>query len=205
MQHVDAVRAHYDGRAPRYDENPMHRGIAAEVAGLAAEVAGLAEEALGASASSPVALDVGTGTGLVLRSLPAHLRRIGVDLSPGMLAQAHAADPGLVLARADAVRLPLADASVDVVTCVTVLHLLPDAAAALTEWARVLRPGGAAITATFVAAGAPIHDPGFLRRHEDFRTADQVAALAARTGLRLTASHTSRHDRDTLLVCRLAR
>lgn len=189
-----AVADHYDDRAPTYYASAMHRGIAAEVASLAA-----------ASAPGGRVLDVGTGTALVLRGLSAEHERIGVDLSPWMLARGRAADPGLLLLRADAVRLPLPAASIDVVTCVTVLHLLPDAVAAMAEWRRVLRPGGVAITATFVASGAPGPAQDFPRDHESFRSPEQVGAHAARAGLRLTASHTSRHDLDTLLVCRAER
>lgn len=189
-----AVRRHYDDRAPTYDDNPMHRGIAAEIAGLAAD-----------ASPGGVVLDVGTGTALVLRALPTGGRRVGIDLSPGMLARARAADPTLLLARADATRLPLPDGSVDVVTCVTVLHLLPDPAAALAEWRRVLRPGGVAFTATFVAAGTPGPRQDFPRDHDSFRTPELLGARAEAAGLRLTASHRSDHGLDMLLVCRLER
>lgn len=189
-----AVRRHYDDRAPTYDENVMHRGIAAEVGALA-----------GDTAPGGTVLDIGTGTALVLRAVPTTSRRLGVDLSPGMLTRARAADPTLLLTRADAARLPLPDSCVDVVTCVTVLHLLPDPTAAMAEWRRVLRPGGTAFTATFVTSGAPGPAQDFPRDHDSFRSRAQVGAHAGDAGLRLAASHTSRHDLDTLLVCRLER
>jgi SAM-dependent methyltransferase len=44
--------------------------------------------------------------------------------------------------RADAQQLPLRDATVDAVTSVAVLQLIPEPATALAEMARVLRPGG---------------------------------------------------------------
>ncbi len=69
---------------------------------------------------------------------------LGVDLSGGMLGRARAAGAWPLL-QADATRLPLAAGSVDIVVSRGVLHHLPDVPAALAEWRRVLRPGGAVV------------------------------------------------------------
>ena len=92
-------------------------------------------------------LDAGCGTGY----LAAGLRRArpdvpvaGCDLSAGMLGAARAAG-GWPLVQADAARLPFADGAFDVVVARGVLHHLPDVAAALREWRRVLAAGGAVV------------------------------------------------------------
>jgi SAM-dependent methyltransferase len=64
---------------------------------------------------------------------------VGVDLSGGQLRHAHGRLP---VARADATRLPVADASVPVVVCMCAHTDLPDYAGVLAEVHRVLRPGG---------------------------------------------------------------
>jgi SAM-dependent methyltransferase len=66
---------------------------------------------------------------------------LGVDASPGELAVA--AERGArPLVRADAARLPLPDASVDLVVCSMALQVLTPLPAVLAELARVLRPSG---------------------------------------------------------------
>ena len=94
------------------------------------------------------ALDVGSGPGNVTASLaraagPDGLA-LGVDISEPMLARAVRAESGpqVGFIRADAQRLPLRDNTVDAITSLAVLQLIPDPAAALAEMARVLRPGG---------------------------------------------------------------
>jgi arsenite methyltransferase len=94
------------------------------------------------------ALDVGSGPGNVTASLaraagPGGLA-LGVDISEPMLARAVRAESGpqVGFIRADAQRLPLRDDTVDAITSLAVLQLIPDPAAALAEMARVLRPGG---------------------------------------------------------------
>jgi SAM-dependent methyltransferase len=72
---------------------------------------------------------------------------VGVDLSRRQLQHARRIDEEtgvrVPTALADARRLPFADAAFDVVcSAFGALPFLPDAAAALAEWARVLRPGG---------------------------------------------------------------
>ena len=95
-----------------------------------------------------IALDVGSGPGPVTAALanatgPDGLA-LGVDISEPMLARAvrAAAGPQVGFLRADAQRLPLRDQTVDAAVSIAVLQLIPDPAAALSEIARVLRPGG---------------------------------------------------------------
>jgi arsenite methyltransferase len=95
-----------------------------------------------------VALDVGAGPGSITTSL-AHAAgpdglALGVDISEPMLARAvrAAAGPQVGFLRADAQRLPFRDETVDVAVSIAVLQLIPDPAAALSEIARVLKPGG---------------------------------------------------------------
>jgi ubiquinone/menaquinone biosynthesis C-methylase UbiE len=93
-------------------------------------------------------LDVGAGPGSITTSL-AHAAGVdglalGVDISEPMLARAvrAAAGPQVGFLRADAQRLPLRDETVDAAVSIAVLQLIPDPAAALSEIARVLKPGG---------------------------------------------------------------
>jgi SAM-dependent methyltransferase len=95
-----------------------------------------------------VALDVGAGPGSITTSL-AHAAgpeglALGVDISEPMLARAvrAAAGPQVGFLRADAQRLPFRDETVDAAVSIAVLQLIPDPAAALSEIARVLKPGG---------------------------------------------------------------
>lgn len=202
---VDAVRRRFDGRAATYDESAMHRDLAVAVAEFVDVAPGAA------------VLDVATGTGLVLRALTAQggvrpLRTAGVDVSPGMVEVARRHLPDATLVVADARRLPFPDASFDLVTCVTGLHLIPDTPVVLAQWARVLRLGGVAVTATFAAFDASRHHrehtgpapAPYPLRHDEFRTPEGLAAAAAPHGFRLRRSTTWSDGFDTLLVAELA-
>jgi ubiquinone/menaquinone biosynthesis C-methylase UbiE len=95
-------------------------------------------------------LDVGCGTGRTLHQLAAALPGqafSGVDLSPYYLERARellARVPEVTLLAEKAEKLPFRDAWFDVVTSTYLLHELPRRARreALSEMARVLRPGG---------------------------------------------------------------
>ena len=93
-------------------------------------------------------LDVGTGTGAVLRrlaALPAYPSAvIGVDRSRAMLGHVPPLPDGWKTELADARALPYRDASFDVVTAAYLLHVLSesDRASVLSEVHRVLRPYG---------------------------------------------------------------
>lgn len=88
-------------------------------------------------------VDVGCGTGDLCRVLGrAGLRGVGVDMAAGMLAKAHTAAP---LVRADALHLPLGDASVNGAVSGFALRNVVDIAACFQEASRVIRPGGRAV------------------------------------------------------------
>jgi ubiquinone/menaquinone biosynthesis C-methylase UbiE len=97
-------------------------------------------------------LDVGCGTGYLAISLAAQRRARTVhatDISAGMLARtvdnARAAGVRLRPVRATAAALPYEDGAFDSVVSRGVLHHLHDPVAALTEWRRVVRPGGTVV------------------------------------------------------------
>jgi ubiquinone/menaquinone biosynthesis C-methylase UbiE len=86
-------------------------------------------------------LEVGCGTGLILgRLAPRAASACGLDLSPGMLDVAR--KRGLNVVLGSATQLPFATASFDLVCSFKVLAHVPDIAQAVSEIARVTRPGG---------------------------------------------------------------
>ncbi len=133
-QHVTELRPQeaYALWAPSYPSRPHNRLMEIEqavVQSLLPDVAGRD------------ALDAGCGTGRYARLLAARgARVVGVDLSLPMIAQAKAANRGLVCASVDA--LPFATRSFDVVVSGLALGDVPHLAPAVVELARVLRPGG---------------------------------------------------------------
>jgi demethylmenaquinone methyltransferase/2-methoxy-6-polyprenyl-1,4-benzoquinol methylase len=85
-------------------------------------------------------LDLACGTGdLCDVVIASGYAAVGVDFSAGMLAAAHTSAP---LVRADALELPLPDASADGVVSGFALRNFVDLARFFRECARVLRPGG---------------------------------------------------------------
>ncbi len=91
---------------------------------------------------------VGIGTGADLPYLPKETKAVGVDLSPEMLLKAKKKldETGdRLLVRADAQKLPVQDASFDVVILTLILSVVPDGQACWRESLRALRPGGRAI------------------------------------------------------------
>jgi ubiquinone/menaquinone biosynthesis C-methylase UbiE len=91
-------------------------------------------------------LEVGIGTGLTLAHYAPEVRLTGIDVSPVMLAaaQARAAALGrdVTLRLGEGMALDAADASFDTVVFCLVLCTVPDDRRAISEAARVLRPGG---------------------------------------------------------------
>lgn len=90
-------------------------------------------------------LDVGTGEGQVARLAAAQAgvkRVVGVDPSWAQLDVARQRGGGPSYARAGAAALPFGDGAFDAVIACLVFEHIDDAAAALAEVGRVLRPGG---------------------------------------------------------------
>jgi ubiquinone/menaquinone biosynthesis C-methylase UbiE len=98
-------------------------------------------------------LDVGCGTGLLLRELarrlPGAISLAGVDAAPGMVSQARAksGDPRLTFVQGVAERLPFDDASFDLVVSTTSFDHWTDQRAGLAECHRVLAPRGSFLLA----------------------------------------------------------
>jgi SAM-dependent methyltransferase len=147
-----------------------------------------------------VALDVGSGTGTMVRTLAALVapqgRAIGVEPNPKLRELAASRTAGLT--GADfvdglAAGLPLADDSVDLLWCERVLQHVADAQSAVTEFARVLRPGGRAVLldsdhGTRILAGVPEAVEAKLAgafRHQvvNSRAARHIPEQAIRAGL----------------------
>jgi demethylmenaquinone methyltransferase/2-methoxy-6-polyprenyl-1,4-benzoquinol methylase len=85
-------------------------------------------------------LDLACGTGDLCRELLASgYRAVGMDFSYGMLAAARTTAP---LVQADVLRLPVADAGADGVTCGFALRNLVSLPEFFSELGRVVRPGG---------------------------------------------------------------
>lgn len=110
-------------------------------------------------------LDVGCGTGIVALLAAERVGPAGalsaVDVNPGMLEVARSL-PGserVEWRHADAVDLPYADASFDLVYSQHTLQFIPDRLAALREMHRVLAPGGRLAVATW---GPVERSPGYL-------------------------------------------
>lgn len=89
------------------------------------------------------ALEIGCGTGLILKEIaPIARRAVGLDISRGMLEKARAR--GLDVVEGTATDLPFADESFDSVYSFKVLAHVQEITTAMAEVARVLRPGGRA-------------------------------------------------------------
>jgi len=103
-------------------------------------------------------VDVGCGGGALVRALSDCGARVtGMEISESQMADAIAHDDGrgarFVVGRAE--RMPLEDASVDIVVFMRSFHHVPasDLGAALAEARRVIRPGGAVYVAEPLAEG----------------------------------------------------
>lgn len=131
------VREMFDSTAEDYDRmetilglgtGPWYRGQALQRAGLRPGMR---------------VVDVGTGTGLVAREAVCitgdATSVVGVDPSPGMMAQAKL--PGVQLVEGRAEAIPFPDASFDFLSMGYALRHISDLSVAFREFHRVLKPG----------------------------------------------------------------
>ncbi|HVJ14032.1 MAG TPA: class I SAM-dependent methyltransferase [Polyangiaceae bacterium] len=133
----DSNRSYYDTFAQTYED---HRGEN-DPGGYHELLDELETEFVRRYADGREVLEVGCGTGLVLRRIKLFAKSAkGVDLSPGMLEKAR--ERGLDVIEGSATALPFPDRSFDVTCSFKVLAHIPDIQRALSEMVRVTRPGG---------------------------------------------------------------
>jgi SAM-dependent methyltransferase len=140
---------------------------------------------LGSVAAGAVVLDLGCSTGFLLEDLRRAFPQaalVGIELIAAGLSKAHVSVPEARLVQADARRLPLADASVDVAVSLNLLEHVPDDERALNELGRVLRPGARAVLVVPIGRGLYDYYDRFLG-HERRYDRGELAAKARRSGL----------------------
>jgi ubiquinone/menaquinone biosynthesis C-methylase UbiE len=188
MEIKDSVQKQFSPVAANYATSAVH------VAGpdLTAMLA-----AAGARADQRL-LDAGCGAGHTALAFAPHVAEvIALDLTEAMLAQGRklARDRGIAnitFQRGDVERLPFPDASFDLVTSRYSAHHYPHPQVALSEFARVLKPGGAFLLIDVVAPEPPaqdtflnaielLRDPSHVRDHtvEQWRRMFDASGLAA--------------------------
>jgi ubiquinone/menaquinone biosynthesis C-methylase UbiE len=140
-----AARTHFDRWSETYEHDSAARWLR--------EVQTQALAAL-ALAPADVLLDVGCGTGAAVRdAAPTITRAVGVDLSPGMIAQARDRAAANEIGNAEFVvgdvsgRLPFDDAAFTALVCTTAFHHFPRPRDTIEEMFRVLAPGGRLVIA----------------------------------------------------------
>src|SRR5438067_6350729 len=136
------IRHHWDHRADTFDDETGHGLVSEEQRrawlDLLSRLAGSAPQRV---------LDIGCGTGfLALRFAELGHTVTGVDLAQQMIdrarRKAEQANLQIDFRVGNAVALGSADESYDLVVARHVIWNLPDPGRGLTEWLRVLRPGG---------------------------------------------------------------
>lgn len=189
----DVVRRHFDGVAPEYESNRLGPWYIAHGAFIAERLAGRRFD---------LALDVGCGTGWLLRKLVRRgiaERGIGVDLSQRMCEQAtrRAAEEGVAGLQfhpcewphvSSALEARLLDDRPDLAVFASSLHYADDPEAWLGAAAGVLAPGGlvavlerAPERSVATRAWGALH-ASFLRDGASFFTTERVSAALAAAG-----------------------
>ena len=173
--------AAFEQRAARYEQGwlgRLHHEIADRVAAVA----------LSTEPAPSRILDVGCGTGYLLRALadrcPDALQFAGIDAASAMVdvARASTRDERIAIELGAAEQLPYADAAFDLVLSVTSFDHWPDQAAGIAECARVLAPGGYLVLADLFS---PWLTPTLLAgRRGKARTKRRANRLLAAAGLR---------------------
>lgn len=98
------------------------------------------------------ALDVGCGEGRFTRMLAgAGFPVVGLDATAALIAHAASRDPAGTYVHGAGERLPFVDGSFDLVVSYLALIDMPDLELAVTELARVLRPGGTLLVANLTS------------------------------------------------------
>ncbi len=156
------AQSYFDNHAARWNEiRALH---APEAKVEAAMLAAMDEGPF------PLLVDIGTGTGRILELFSHRVNRsIGFDINREMLTHARArlaaSDVhGAQVRLGDLFNLPLDNATADAVILHQVLHFLDEPVRAISEAARILKPGGQLLIVDFAA-----HNIETLREHYEHR------------------------------------
>ncbi len=164
------VQALFDRLAPRYDGLNLVISVGQTSLWRRRALAGLH------LSPGQRALDVGCGTGWTVRWMRARWPGVtveGLDLSPGMVAEARRRDPEGRYFEGDAAAIDRPDGDYDLLTTIYTSRNFPEPDRALAEMVRVLRPGGRLLLLdTF-----PPQGPGALRTFHAFWLRRMVPAL----------------------------
>jgi len=157
-------------------------------------------------------LDLGCGTGIVARVLRERLGGaasiVGVDVSPLMIEKARSIEPELDWRVGNAMALPFADGTFDLVLCQEMLPLVPDRMVSLREVRRVLSPGGRLLASTWqartpqpfdgAALGQALTEAGFTDvRIETVSLAEADDGVGAPTGANVATAIAPRREPHT--------
>lgn len=162
--HAGRFEGLYGGLYDRVIQSDLIRRLAPLAygdAGPISELDAFAERVAASVPSDGVLLDVPSGGGTLLPRLAGaglRARVIEADLGEAMLERAAAMaervpELDVAIVHADALDLPLRDASVSAAVSLNGLHVMPDASAFVDELGRVIEPGGVAWIVTLVSGG----------------------------------------------------
>lgn len=177
----EGVRAAFSRAAPAYDTYAaLQRRVLESCARRAAEC----------FAPGELVLDAGCGTGRLRETRDAvdgAWRLVPIDIATGMCVKAKAL-VGLSVT-ADMARLPFSDHAFGGIVCSLALHWLNDASEGLREFARVLKPSGAAVVAVPVSGTLRELQEAFaaldgLPHVHPFPSGEEWLMLSAEAGLR---------------------
>ena len=178
---VDRDVAAFDRRGASYE-----RGWLATWHGQV--VARSAEIATAAAPDARRVLDIGCGTGALLRvladRLPSAVDLLGIDPAPGMIAAGRAVeglDPRIQLGEAAAERMPHPDAAFDLVISTMSFDHWADQRAGILEAARVLKPGAPLVLVDLCARW--LAPSAALQRRSRARTPRRLEQLLAQADL----------------------
>jgi ubiquinone/menaquinone biosynthesis C-methylase UbiE len=172
----------FDRRASSYDEGRLgqwHLLVAQRTADVA----------LRETPTPRHILDIGCGTGMLLRELADRVSETaqlaGVDPAPGMVSRSRASlesDPRIVIEQGAAEQLPFGDGVFDLVVSTMSFDHWTDQSRGLCECKRVLQDGGRLVMADLFAAWLrPTVKQG---RRERARTIQQATQMLEAAGLR---------------------
>lgn len=155
-----AVRSPFDQWAVSYERSDLQRLLFDPVH------ATVADEVARHVVARDVVLDVGCGTGRLLRRMGGSFASaVGVDPAARMVAGARSLGTRATLVCAGAERLPLPDKAFSLVTATLSARHWHDLGRGLAEAARVLAPGGLVVVGEARTGRAPFVGRDVARRH----------------------------------------